>query len=96
MLIILIFDFEKSKDDLLSGYIFDNNQSKSLKANYSVLNTWTITNKLKAGKYVMYVNYGQKGDGRATFAYSYTFFEIKSNEATIFKEISKKRWRLSI
>src|SRR5690554_8064146 len=50
------FDFEKSKDDLLSGYIYDKTQNKSLKANYSILNTWTITNELKAGKYVIYVN----------------------------------------
>ena len=84
------FDFEKSKDDLLSGYIYDKTQNKSLKANYSILNTWTITNELKAGKYVIYVNYGEKTNGKATFAHSYTYFEIKKNEATILKKYLKK------
>jgi|SRR5690606_7320092 len=84
------FDFEKSKDDLLRGYIYDKIQNKSLKANFSLLNTSTLTSEFNAGKYVIYVNYGEKTNGRATFAHSYTYFEIKKNEVTILKKYLKK------
>jgi|SRR5690554_3704302 len=84
------FDFDKSKNDLVSGYVYDNVQKKSLKANYTYLDKWTLSNELKSGKYVMYVNYGQKTEGRATFSYSYKYFEIRKKEVTFLKKYLRK------
>ena len=85
------FDFEKSKNDLMSGYVYDNIEGKSLKANRTYMNKWTLSEELKPGKYVIYVNYGQKVSSKQTeFSYSYTYFEIKKQEVTFLKKHLRK------
>lgn len=84
------FDFSKSQFDLLEGFLFDKTQNKSFEANYTYLKKWNLTEELKAGKYVIYVLYGDNSHGIARFGHSYTTFEIKPKETTILYKYLRK------
>lgn len=85
------FNLETPHLDMLKGYMYDKNQEKSLEADYSYLDKWTLSKELKPGRYLIYVYYGNKSPyGTTRMSYSYTYFDIVKQEATFLKKYIKK------
>lgn len=79
-------DFEvKSSLDALSGYAYDKTSDKSIKADYQTFGSH-YGGQYPPGKYFVYVMLPEM-EIPGSFAYSYTTFEVKSEQWTDLKKV---------
>lgn len=81
------FDVQKSGTDIISGYLYDKKTEKSYKPVISAVGKASFFEKLKEGRYFVYINTGQNGYGLPNFAYSYTYFVVNKGKDTSLKKI---------
>lgn len=81
------FDPEKSKLDILKGFMWDKTSKKSIKNIAFSLSESSYYELLPAGKYFVYIT---TGNNIPRLAYSYKYFEVKYKKEVKLKKLFKK------